>query len=134
VNGSTNISITSVGSNLNPNDCATVTPSQTTSYTLTATNATGQIQGNVTVNVGTVQILSFTANPVYSNVAGGAVTLTWNTANATSVVLIGGDISPTHLDPNGSFTVNPTSNETYTLTAYGPGGQTVSVSISVFVR
>ena len=31
-------------------------------------------------------------------------------------------------------TANPTTNETYTLTAYGPGGQNVSVSISVFVR
>ncbi|MDR3703600.1 MAG: OmpA family protein [Candidatus Sulfopaludibacter sp.] len=134
VNGATNISITNVGSNLNPNDCATVSPSQTTTYTLTATNSTGQIQGNVTVNVGTVQILSFTANPVYSIVAGGAVTLTWATANASSVVLIGGDISPTNLNANGNFTVNPLSNETYTLTAYGPGGQTVSVSISVFVR
>ena len=108
MNGATNISITSVGSNLNANDCATVSPSQTTTYTLTATNSTGQIQGNVTVNVGTVQILSFTANPVYSIVAGGAVTLSWTTANATSVVLIGGDISPTNLNANGSFTVNPT--------------------------
>jgi len=134
VNGSTNITITNVGSNLNTNDCATVTPPITTTYTLTATNSAGQIQGNVTVNVGTVQILSFTASPVYSIVAAGAVTLSWTTANATSVVLIGGDISPTNLDPNGSFVVHPTSNETYTLTAYGPGGQTVSVSISVFVR
>ena len=134
VNGATNITITTVGSNLNANDCATVTPATTTTYTLTATNASGQIQGNVTVNVGTVQILSFTANPPYSGVAGGAVTLTWTTANATSVVLIGGDTSPTNLDPNGTFTIHPTSNETYTLTAYGPGGQTVSVSISVFVR
>ena len=134
VSGATNITITNVGSNLNANDCATVSPTTTTTYTLTATNATGQIQGNVTVNVGTVQILSFTANPVYSGVSGGAVTLSWTTANATSVVLIGGDVSPTNLDPNGSYTVHPTSNETYTLTAYGPGGQTVSVSISVFVR
>jgi len=45
VNGSTNISITpSVGSNLNANDCATVTPSTTTTYTLTAINAAGQVQ------------------------------------------------------------------------------------------
>jgi outer membrane protein OmpA-like peptidoglycan-associated protein len=134
VNNATSISITTVGSNLNANDCASVSPTTTTTYTLTATNATGQIQGNVTVNVGTVQILSFTASPVYSIVAGGTVTLSWTTANATSVVLIGGDISPTNLNANGSFTINPTSNETYTLTAYGPGGQTVSVSISVFVR
>lgn len=135
VNGSTNISITpGVGSNLNSNDCATVSPSVTTTYTLTATNAAGQIQGNVTVNVGLVQILSFTATPPNSTYAGSPVVLAWTTANATSVVLIGGDLGPTTLQPNGSYTINPVSNQTYTLTAYGPGGQTVSVTISVFVR
>jgi uncharacterized cupredoxin-like copper-binding protein len=135
VNGATSIAITpGVGSNLNANDCATVSPTLTTTYTLTATNATGQIQGNVTVNVGTVQILSFTANPPNSNAAGAPVVLTWQTANATSVVLVGGDVSPQNLPANGTFTVNPISNQTYTLTAYGPGGQTVSVTISVFVR
>ena len=135
VNGSTNISITpSIGSNLNSNDCATVTPATTTTYTLTATNAAGQVQGNVTVNVGLVQILSFTASPTTSTYAGSPVVLSWTTANAISVVLIGGDVGPTTLSANGSYTVNPVSNETYTLTAYGPGGQTVSVTISVFVR
>ncbi len=135
VNGATSIGITpGVGSNLNANDCATVSPTTTTTYTLTATNATGQIQGNVTVNVGTVQILSFTASPPNSSAAGNPVVLSWTTANATSVVLIGGDVSPQSLSANGTFTVNPISNQTYTLTAYGPGGQTVSVTISVFVR
>jgi len=135
VNGAAAISITpSIGSNLNANDCATVSPTVTTTYTLTATNAVGQIQGNVTVNVGIVQILSFTASPVTSTAAGNPVVLTWQTANATSVVLIGADIPPTNVPVNGSFTVNPITNETYTLTAYGPGGQTVSTTISVFVR
>jgi hypothetical protein len=135
VNGATSISITpGIGSNLNANDCATVSPSVTTTYTLTATNGTGQIQGNVTVNVGAVQILSFTASPPNSNAAGAPVVLSWTTANASSVVLIGGDVAPQTLPVNGTFTVNPISNQTYTLTAYGPGGQTVSVTISVFVR
>jgi hypothetical protein len=135
VTGSTNISIApGVGTNLNSNDCATVSPATTTTYTLTATNAAGQIQGNVTVNVGQVQILSFTATPPNSTYAGSPVVLAWTTANATSVVLIGGDLGPTTLQPNGSYTINPVSNQTYTLTAYGPGGQTVSVTISVFVR
>ena len=135
VTGSTNISITpGIGSNLNPNDCATVTPSETTTYTLTATNAIGQVQGNLTINVGNVQILSFQADPVSSQVAGAPVTLSWTTANATSVVLTGADIPPMTLPVNGSYVDHPITNETYTLTAYGPGGQTVSVSISEFVR
>jgi hypothetical protein len=135
VTGSTNISITpNIGTNLNVNDCATVTPTTTTTYTLTATNSSGQIQGNVTVNVGQVQILSFTASPVTSTSAGNPVVLTWQTANATTVVLTGADVPPITIPTNGSYTLNPITNETYTLTAYGPGGQTVSVTISVFVR
>ncbi|MCU1235581.1 MAG: OmpA/MotB domain protein [Candidatus Solibacter sp.] len=135
VTGATNISIQpGVGTNLNANDCATVSPTATTTYTLTATNATGQIQANTTVNVGTVRILSFTADPVTSTAAGAAVTLSWTTANATSVVLIGSEIGPQTLAANGNFVIHPITNSTYTLTAYGNGGQTVSATISVFVR
>jgi hypothetical protein len=135
VTGATSISIApGIGTNLNPTACSTVTPSVTTTYTLTATNAVGQVQGNLTVNVGLVQILSFQASPVSSPVAGAPVTLSWTTANATSVVLTGADIPAMTLPVNGSYTDNPVTNETYTLTAYGPGGQTVSVTISVFVR
>jgi uncharacterized cupredoxin-like copper-binding protein len=135
VTGATAISITpGVGTNLNANDCATVSPTQTTTYTLTATNATGQIQANATVNVGAVRITSFTANPVTSTAAGNPVVLSWTTQNATSVVLIGSEIPAQTLPSNGSLTVNPITNSVYTLTAYGPGGQTVSGTISVFVR
>jgi hypothetical protein len=135
VTGATSISITpGVGSNLNANDCATVSPSATTTYTLTATNATGQIQANATVNVGSVKITSFTANPVTSGAAGAPIVLSWTTENATSVVLIGSEIPAQTLPSSGSLTVNPITNSVYTLTAYGPGGQTVSGTISVFVR
>ncbi len=135
ITNATNITITpGVGTNLNANDCATVSPTSSTTYTLTATNATGQIQANTTVNVGNVRILTFTSDPIFSPASGSAVVLSWTTENATSVVLVGNDISPTNLPPNGSFTSHPISNSTYTLTAYGPGGQTVSVTISVFVR
>ncbi|HWB84253.1 MAG TPA: OmpA family protein [Bryobacteraceae bacterium] len=135
VNGATSISIApDVGSGLAPNDCANVSPSKTTTYTLTATNGAGQIQANVTINVGQVRITSFTSNPVTSDAAGAPVTLAWTTENATSVVLTGNELPAETLNPNGSIVVHPTTNSTYTLTAYGPGGQTVSVTISVFVR
>jgi len=123
-----------VGTNLNSNDCATVKPSVTTTYTLTATNATGTIKANVTINVGAVRITSFQANPVTSTAAGNPVVLSWTTQNASSVVLVGSELGPQSLSVNGSFTVTPITNSIYTLTAYGPGGQTVSVTISVFVR
>jgi len=135
VSGATSIQIDpGVGSNLNANDCATVKPSVTTTYTLTATNAQGTIKANVTVNVGAVRITSFTANPVTSTAAGNPVVLSWTTQNASSVVLVGSELGPQTLDVNGSFTVHPITNSIYTLTAYGPGGQTVSTTISVFVR
>ncbi len=135
VTGATNITITpDVGTNLNPNDCATVTPQTTTTYTLTATNAAGQIQANTTVTVGAVRILSFTADPVFSTAAGSPVTLAWTTQNATSVIIVGNELQPQNLQPNGSLVIHPITNTTYTLTAYGPSGQTVSVTISVFVR
>jgi len=133
--GITNITISpGVGSNLNANDCATVRPSTTTTYTLTATNASGTIQANATVTVGQIRILSFTSDPVFSQKAGDPVTLSWKTENTNSVVIVVADFAPQVLQPNGSTTVRPISNGTYTLTAYGPAGQTVSVTIEVFVR
>jgi hypothetical protein len=135
VTNATNVSITpGVGSNLNANDCADVRPEQTTTYTLTATNASGQIQANVTVNVGQVRILSFTSDPQFSTSSGNPVTLAWTTQNASSVIIVGNELGPQTLPANGSLVVRPTTNTTYTLTAYAPGGQTVSVTISVFVR
>jgi hypothetical protein len=135
VTGATSIAIQpGIGSNLNANDCATVSPAATTTYTLTATNATGQIQANTTLNVGAVRITSFTAVPVTSTAAGNPVVLSWTTQNASSVVLIGSEIGAQTLPVNGSLTIAPITNSTYTLTAYGPGGQTVSSTISVFVR
>ncbi len=69
-----------------------------------------------------------------STAAGNPVTLSWTTHNATSVVLIGSEIGPQTLPANGTFVIHPITNSTYTLTAYGTGGQTVSATISVFVR
>ena len=133
--GATSITVLpGIGSNLNANDCATVSPTNTTTYTLTATNATGQIQANATLNVGSVKITSFTANPVTSTASGNPVVLSWTTQNATTVVLVGSELGAQTLQVNGSLTVTPITNSVYTLTAYGPGGQTVSSTISVFVR
>jgi len=135
--GATTINISGgVGSNVAANACAAVSPQATTTYTLTATNAAGSINASVTVNVGSTQILQFSANPEFSTSQGSPVVLTWQTMNATSVSLVGGDMqsSPANLPVNGSFTVNPNDNVTYTLIAYGPGGASVSAVISVYVR
>ena len=135
VTNATSISITGIGSNLSANACSAVSPSATTTYTLTATNPSGSVSGNVTVSVGQLQILSFTATPPWSPVTGSPITLSWTTQGATSVVLVGGNLpAQSNLNVNGSVTINQKFDETYTLTAYGPGGQTVSASISVAVQ
>lgn len=135
VTNATSIAITGIGSSLNANACSAVTPSVTTTYTLTATNASGSTSGSVTVSVGQLQILSFTATPPWSPQSGSPITLSWTTQGAASVVLIGGKLTAqSNLNVNGSFTVNQKYDETYTLTAYGPGGQTVSATISVAVQ
>ena len=58
-----------------------VSPAATTTYTLTATNAAGNVTSQTTVNVGAaVSITSFTANPNPSPAAGAAVVLTCTAA------------------------------------------------------
>lgn len=136
VDNATEVSISpTVGAGLAASDCATVTPSETTNYTLTARNAAGQITATalVTAGAGQVRILSFNASPSFSSMAGGPVTLQWTTEGATSVTLTGVDVPTGTLDVNGSFVVRPVSNTTYTLTAYGPG-ESVSAVFLVFVR
>ena len=138
VTGATSISIQpGIGTNLNANDCSTVSPTVPTTYTLTATNATGQVQANATVNTtgGQVKITSFTATPA-SATPGSPVVLAWTTQNAVSVILGGTGLGTQTVAANGNLTVNVTAivNQGYTLTAYGPGGQTVSASLTVTPR
>jgi hypothetical protein len=135
VTGATTINISGGVGSVGANACATVSPTTTTTYTLTATNPTGNVSASATVNVGSVTISQFSANPPFSTSAGSPVVLTWTTSNATSVAVIGADLTAnSSLPVNGSLTINPLQNGTYTLIAYGPGGASVSASISVFVR
>jgi hypothetical protein len=134
VSNATTVDITGVGTGLKASDCATVSPTSTTTYNLTARNSAGQIQASATVTVGSPRILSFTSDPVTSTAAGNPVTLIWTTQGATSVVMTGNFLPGGTLAVNGSVVVRPTTNSTYTLTAYGPGGQQVSAVLSVFVR
>jgi hypothetical protein len=137
--GATTVSISGGVGPVTPNGSTTVSPTQTTTYTLSASSADGKtVTAPVTVTVstggvGAVKITSFNSNPQTTN-SGDPSVLSWTTENATQVVLIGGELGPQTMPVNGSFTVHPTTNSTYTLTAYGTGGQTVSVTISVFVR
>jgi len=139
VENATGISISGGIGTVDANGCRNVNPTVTTTYVLTATNAAGSITASATVNV-QVQILTFTNNPTFSPISGGPVTLSWTTSGASSVAITGLDLPAGRLSSipstqvNGSVVVNPDTNSDYTLTAYGPGGQTVTAVIHVFVR
>jgi uncharacterized repeat protein (TIGR01451 family) len=76
----------------------------------------------------TCTINNFQASPT-SITSGDSSTLSWSTSNCTSVAIssIGYGLST-----SGSRSVYPTSTKTYTLTAYGTGGEQNS-SVNVYV-
>lgn len=109
----------------------TVSPSSSTTYTLTATGLAGSNTRQLTVNVFPLpSINSFSASP--SQVApNGSTTLSWSTSNAVSASIDGGVGS---VPTNGSRSVNVGSSaKTYTLTVTGGGGATRSTSTTVTI-
>ena len=134
VEGATTITIAPGIGTVKAMDCATVSPTSTTTYILTAINGQGSATASATLTVGLVKILTFAQTPEFSTAAGNPVVLSWTTSGATSVILTGFGAPAGPLPVNGNVTVNPNTNTDYTLTAYGDGGQSVSVVIHVFVR
>ena len=108
-----------------------VSPSQTTTYNLTARGPGGAASAPVTVTVaqaGAPAITSFTATPPQI-APGGQTTLSWSVTNALTVLI---DRGIGAQGPSGSVTVSPATTTTYTLTANGPGGQTTAqVTVAV---
>ncbi len=108
-----------------------VTPPQTTTYTMTARNRNGEVTESLTVMVEQpdVRILRFQAAPA-TIISGEASTLSWATENAASVSIPGvGE----NLPPNGSRAVSPTTSTTYTLVARNADGREVSAAATVTV-
>lgn len=138
VENATTITIAPGVGTQNNSACVTVTPTTTTTYVLTGRNGNGVSTAQTTITVGgSIKVLSFTSSPEYSTMAGSPVVLTWFTTGATSVTITGniaGGANAQNLPASGQLTVNPNTNTDYTLTAYGPGGTAVSVTIHVFVR
>jgi len=130
----TSVAISGIGS-VNNSGSMVVTPSVTTTYTLTAYGSGywAQQTQSVTVNVTQTQnnciISYFNASPTSIN-TGGTSTLSWSTTNCTSVTIsnLGYNVPVT-----GSQVIYPTYTTTYVLTAYGTSGiqQTQSVTVTV---
>lgn len=97
---------------------AEVSPTQTTSYTITARNSVGQATANTTVTLRqAATIAKCMAMPMVSPRAGAPIALSFEAQNANQVVLAG--VGPV----TSPVVVNPTMNMTYTLTAIGERSQ-----------
>ena len=113
-----------------------VTPSETTTYTLTATNDFGQSAQEVEVRVGSAPSISTFRTDKSAVAAGGEVTLSWTVTGQAPVTLTlqgsNGALAPQNVTGQTSFTFKPTQTATYTLTAENALG-TTEAALSVEV-
>ncbi len=132
VDNATRVTISGLAGNQMTKGTAEVTPSQTTTYTLTAFGNGQMITRDVTVTVSAPDapaVLEFAAQPAAVN-AGGSTTLVWRTVNATSVDIDNGVGAA--LAASDSVQVSPSQTTTYTLTARGANGSaTAQVTVTV---
>ena len=132
VRNATNAEISGIGEVHPEGGSATVSPTETTTYTLTARNPKRTISQSVTITVEPldrkITVLRFSAEPLRIAV-GEAATLVWEVRNATNAEISGiGEVHP----EGGSATVSPTETTTYTLTARNPK-RTISQSVTITV-
>jgi len=124
VTGTTQVTISPDIGTVSASGTAQVTPSATTTYTITAGAPGSPGSGSITASaqVLVVQpapaIASFTASPPQV-LAGQATLLSWAVANADSVSLAPGIGA---IGAGSSILVWPTGSTRYVLTATGPGG------------
>ena len=131
----TSANITNIGS-VSTSGSQNVSPSNTSNYTMTVWNSTGQTNTcNTTLNVGTTQpsnlYCTISASP--STIQNGAAsTLVWNSyGNATSAMLSDGIGS---VSTNGSLSVRPASSRNYTLTITDAQGRVNTCATNVNVQ
>lgn len=132
--GATTLSIPGVGTYAAAVGSAPVTPSATTTYVLTASNASGSAVASATVTVQPPPpvlpvISSFTVSPEALTSGQNAV-LAWTTAGAASLSISPGVGSVA--GASGTSAISPASTTTYTLTAANAAG-TVTRSATVTV-
>jgi hypothetical protein len=132
ISGATSVSINQGIGSVPASGTRVVSPTGTTTYTLTATNSAGSVTTSVTVRVsrpsGLPTIISFTATPA-TIVPGQSATLKWEVSGATSVVINQG-IGP--VSASGTIVVAPIETTIYTLTVSNSNG-VVTHSVQIIV-
>jgi RHS repeat-associated protein len=115
---------------VNASGSLAVSPSATTTYMITATNAAGSVTDTATISVIPPPIVDITADPV-SIILGAGATLSWTSTDADTVSI---DNGIGQVPPSGSLAVSPTATTTYTITASNASGTaTDAATISVLV-
>ena len=130
VSNADTVSITQGIGNVTTVGQVSVSPQQTTLYTITASSACGIVSAVVTVTVctGPPSIISFEVNPGSIN-PGGVAVLSWNVDGAETV-----RITPAigTVSSSGQFSVSPSLSTSYTLTAINAcGTRTRRLTVSV---
>lgn len=106
-----------------PSGTLAVYPTETTVYTIKATNQTGSTTRSVTINVAhPLPTASISATPV-TITSGDSATLSWSTTSAESCTIEPGIGT---VQTSGTLVIAPTETTTYILTATGPGGATAA--------
>lgn len=137
--GTTNVTSAAINNgigNVAVDGSTSVSPLETTTYTLTATgaeNKTVSCTKTITVNQPEVkaprcEYFNASASTIKK---GSSVTLTWDTTNVNSAVINPG-VGTVAAD--GSTTVSPSDTTTYTLTLTGDNNQTSSCTRTVTVE
>ena len=104
------------------NGSISVTPLDSTTYTITASGSSGTASSSVTVTVNTSgpQPPSVSINASTTLLLQGeSSTLSWNSSNAESVTI---DNGIDGVSASGSLVVTPSQTTTYTISATGQGG------------
>ncbi|HJU83599.1 MAG TPA: hypothetical protein VJ600_05270 [Holophagaceae bacterium] len=130
VSGATTLSLDNSIGDVSGTSSYPVAPAATTTYTLTATNAFGNVSQSTTVTVVPPPVItSFTANPT-SVVSGGTTQLTGIFSGGTGVVTPG-NLAITSGTPITSNAITTTTTFTLTVTnaAGTPASQTATVTL-----
>lgn len=132
VRGATQIELlggdTVLASDLDPVGLLTVTPTETTTYTLRASNSTGEVTSTASVEVTPYLIRSFTALPRVVS-PGGSTTLSWEAAGEGDLELM--DFGP--VEDVGTQIVVIDDDRTFTLIARVDGEEVDRATVQVEV-
>ncbi len=127
ISGATEVTIDQGIGTVSATGTRNITPTETTTYTLTATNEAGSetASSTITINkVGVPVVTSFEADPSTININQSAM-LSWVVSGATEISISPG-VGTT--SPNGVTTISPNATTTYTLTATNEAGTTTATA------